>query len=144
MLYVVCLTFSSARKGEKHRAPQPPNTELPSSTLPVKKTLSKCNSTPVIHQHFSEFTYPLVRTSTEVHWQKLARKSFLRPTEHILATFYGLVFIIEGPEWHILKSEHLPIYFVRVSVKNVKYPFRILVIDNESENHIRVRDCKTF
>ena len=58
------------------------------------------------------------------------RKTFLRPAEHILATFYGLVFEIQGKVWNVLNSEHLPIYFVRVSVKNIKYPFRILVIDH--------------
>jgi hypothetical protein len=91
----------------------------------------------VIHQDFSDLTFPLARKLPDVG--KLGRYTFLRSTEHILATFYGLVFLIEGAEWHILKSEYLPIYFVRVSVKNVKYPFRILVIDNEIEKHVRVR-----
>lgn len=121
---------------KRHKAPPPPITELPSSTLPAKKGLTKWNSTPVIHQDFSELTFPLARKVPDVG--KLGRKTFLRSTEHILATFYGLVFIIEGADWHSLKSGYLPIYFVRVSVKNVKYPFRILVIDSEGENHIRV------
>lgn len=97
----------------------------------------KCNSNSVIFQDFSDLTFPLSRKLTELG--RLGEETFLRSTERILARFYGLVFIIEGADWHVLKSEYLPIYFIRVSVKNVKYPFRILVIDNESENHVRVR-----
>ncbi|XP_028397855.1 uncharacterized protein LOC114521567 isoform X2 [Dendronephthya gigantea] len=130
--------------GKEYQAPPPPISELPLSTLPARTGLKKWNSTPVIHKDFSTRTFPSARKApnSEEH-----REAFLRSTEHILATFYGLVFIIEGTEWHILKSEYLPIYFVRVSVKDVKYPFRILVIDNESENHVRVVDfivnCRT-
>lgn len=134
LCWICFLYFSSGKK--ECRAPLPPITELPSSTLPAKTGFKKWNSNPVIHKDFSERTFPLARKlpDSEEH-----REAFLRSTEHILATFYGLVFIIEGAEWHILKSEYLPIYFVRVSVKDVKYPFRILVIDNESEKHVRVR-----
>ena len=133
----VSLVLSSGKK--RFKAPLPPITELPSSTLPSNRRLAKWNSTPVIHQDFSEFTFPLARKLPDL--RKVDQKTFLRSTEHILATFYGLVFIIERGEWHSLKSEYLPIYFVRISVKNVKYPFRILVIDNESDSHIRVRNC---
>ena len=132
--------FFSGKK--RYKAPLPPITELPSSTLPAKKGLTKWSSTPVIHQDFSELTFPLARKVPDVG--KIGRKTFLRSTEHILATFYGLVFIIEGAEWHSLKSDCLPIYFIRVSVKNVKYPFRILVIDSEGQNQTRVRNYRFY
>jgi hypothetical protein len=131
--------FSLYSGKKRFKAPLPPVTELPSSTLPAKKRLSKWNSTPVIHEDFSDLTFPLARRVPDL--AILGQETFLRSTEHILATFYGLVFLIEGPDWHCLKSENLPIYFVRVSVKNVKYPFRILVIDIQSEKFVRVRNC---
>ena len=133
-----CFHFLSSSK-KRYKAPLPPITEFPSSTLPSNKGLSKWNSTPVIHEDFCDLTFPLSRKVPDL--AKLGQKTFLRSTEHILATFYGLVFIIEGPDWHCLKSENLPIYFVRVSVKNVKYPFRILVIDIQSEKFVRVGNC---
>ena len=134
------------KEQRKSRPPRPPVTEF---SYPSPTTSPGIWSSPPFFnrknsEDFSEPNVLLFRKLPDTdHLGTSKRKTFLRPTEHILATFYGIIFIIHGNDWNVLKSEYLPIYFVRVSVKNINYPFRILVVDNDTERVSTYNFCIT-